>query len=194
MATIKCPSCGSDKLKLKVISEFDTKLGGVPFVAKDAKVFECEGCGERIYDAKEIKRWEEEMKGQFRQKGLLITPQEIKNIRVGLNLNVSDFAKLFGVTRQTVYAWEDETTTGIQLGPAALLISLLQEELEGRKGGIYEFLFQLANKRGQIIKGQEQFVVHMEKDLEAGAVESSEVELTRVISAGAPSFLCTSGI
>lgn len=190
MDTIKCPSCGVDKMKAKVIREFDTKLGGVPFVAKNAKVFECENCGERIFDAKEIKSWEVELKDQLRQKGLIITPQEIKNIRGVLNLNVSDFAKLFGVTRQTVYAWEDDTTTGIQLGPAALLISLLREELENRMAGVYEFLIQLANERGQAIKIKKPGMGHMGASLEADTIGSNDIQLTREISEGAPRFLC----
>lgn len=58
MDTVKCPSCGMNTMKEKIISEFHTKLENVPFVVNNAKILECEKCGERIFSAKEIKRWE----------------------------------------------------------------------------------------------------------------------------------------
>lgn len=190
MDTIKCPSCGVNKMKEKIISEFHTKLGGVPFVVSNANILECEKCGERVFDAKEIKHWEKELQKQLQTKALLITPKDVKEIQEGLNLNVSDFAKLFGVTRQTVYAWEDEKNAGIQLGPAALLISLLMEEREGRTRDVYNFLLELANKRGQTIKSPMLFVEHGEDDVDVDTIECIRTEMIRTSLGGAPIFVC----
>ena len=188
MDTIKCPSCGVNKMEEKIISEFHTKIGGVPFVVSNAKILECEKCGERIFDAKEIKRWEKELQKHLQTNALLVTPKDVKEIQEGLNLNVTDFARLFGVTRQTVYAWEDEKNAGIQLGPAALLIRLLMEECEGQMNGVYNFLFELANKRGQTIKGTMPCSEEENDDVELDNNVDNSDTLLRIISEASPSF------
>jgi putative zinc finger/helix-turn-helix YgiT family protein len=188
MDTIKCPSCGVNKMKEKIISEFHTKLGGVPFVASNAKILECEQCGERIFDAKEIKRWEKELQKQLQTNALLVTPKDVKEIRERLNLNVTDFARLFGVTRQTVYAWEDEKNAGIQLGPAALLIRLLIEECEGQMKGVYNILLELANKRGQTIKSKMLYSEETSDDVELDNNVDNSDTLLRQIPELCPSF------
>ena len=188
METIKCPSCGVNKMEEKIISEFHTKLGGVPFVVSNAKILECEKCGERIYDAKEIKRWEKELQKQLQTNAHLVTSKDVKEIQEGLNLNVTDFARLFGVTRQTVYAWEDEKNAGIQLGPAALLIRLLMEEREGQMKGIYSFLLELANKRGQTIQDTMLYSEKTNDDIELDNNVDNSDTLLKSISEGSPGF------
>lgn len=152
MTQRKCPSCEKGKIRIEIIPEYETKLRGMPFVVKDAKIAKCDICGEELYNAKEIKRWEELLKKTLQAQNLLITPYEVKTLREDMGLSVADFSSIFGVTRQTVYGWESEKTSGVQLGPASLLLGLLGEEKSGSLTGIYDFLFASARNRGQEVK------------------------------------------
>lgn len=54
----QCPNCGKFAMYEKIFPTFSTKINKVPIVVKNAKIIECSVCGEKIYHAKEIKRWE----------------------------------------------------------------------------------------------------------------------------------------
>ena len=58
MKPIQCPTCGKFAMYEKVFRAFATKINRVPIVIKNAKIIECNICGERIYGVKEIKKWE----------------------------------------------------------------------------------------------------------------------------------------
>jgi len=169
MANAKCPICGKGEVKIESIKEFETKIRGIPIVVKDAKIAKCDACGEKIYDAKEIKRWEEILKQKLQAKNLLITPYEVKMLREAMSLSVADFASIFGVTRQTVYGWESEKTIGVQLGPASLILSLLAEERRGSLTGICDFLVAAANNRGQEVKPSQRETEVISRSSEASA-------------------------
>ena len=191
MTKVKCPICGKGKMILKSIPKFETKLRGIPFVVKDAKIAQCDICGEELYNAKEIKRWEEVLKKKLQAQDLLITHYEVKTLREGMGLSVADFASIFGVTRQTVYGWESEKSTGVQLGPASLLLGLLGEEKKGSLTGICDSLFASASNRGQEIKShqREKIVASDSSDniRDGATVDNSFV---RKLPLGAPAFAC----
>lgn len=141
MSNDKCPNCESGRLIQHVEPRYTTKLKGVPIEVSDAKFWRCDGCGESIVDAKEIRRWEEIAKKSLALQ--LPTASDVRSVRG--EYSVADFASLIGVTRQTVYVWE---RCGVPLGPAALVVALLKEENEGRISGIFQSLVEMASGRG----------------------------------------------
>jgi putative zinc finger/helix-turn-helix YgiT family protein len=189
MAKVKCPNCGKGEMRVESIQKFETKLRGIPFVVKDAKIAQCDTCGEQVYDAKEIKRWEEVLKKKLQAQDLLITPYEVKKLREAMGLSVADFASIFGVTRQTVYGWESEKTSGVQLGPASLLLGLLVEEQNRSLTGICDFLFASARNRGQeIISSQRKTeIARHPLDIVEGE-ESALCSMIRYRDPGSPTF------
>lgn len=42
--------------------EHTTKVNGIPFVIKDAKIAQCNSCGREVFSARERKRWEAELR------------------------------------------------------------------------------------------------------------------------------------
>jgi putative zinc finger/helix-turn-helix YgiT family protein len=175
MAKVKCPNCGKGEMRVESIQKYETKLRGIPFVVKDAKIAQCDTCGEQVYDAKEIKRWEEVLKKKLQAQDLLITPYEVKKLREAMGLSVADFASIFGVTRQTVYGWESEKSSGVQLGPASLLLGLLAEDQSGSLTGICDFLFASAGNRGQEVQSskRKKEVVSCSSKVSAGSLHRS---------------------
>jgi DNA-binding transcriptional regulator YiaG len=133
----------------EVISEFSTRVGGVPVVIPEAHISKCTNCGETSVGAKELKRWELIQKEQLRDAGQIPSAGEVTRIREAIGLSVSDFAKLLGVTRQTIHAWEREGCAALQLGPGALLLEVLAGERAGKTRGVLEFLARKAAQRGQ---------------------------------------------
>lgn len=122
-------------------------MGGVPVEVTDAKISKCNSCGETSVNAKELKRWD-----RLRSEGNVPTPAEVKRIRESQDLSVSDFARLVGVTRQTIYAWEREDVAALQLSPASLLVGLMADELNGNINGVIQHLVDKAATRGQEIQ------------------------------------------
>lgn len=191
MAKVKCPSCGKGEMRIESIPEFETKLRGIPFVVKDAKIAKCDNCGEQLYNAKEVKRWEEILKMQLKAQGLLISPQEIRSLREVMGLSVANFATIFGVTRQTVYGWESDESSGVQLGPASLLLGLLTEEQSGSLTGICDFLVVSANNRGQEIKSyQRETTVAINSSDNIRDAATVYNSIVRKLPLGAPAFTC----
>ena len=81
---VLCPTCGQAGLVEIVIPEYETKVMTFPCVIKNAKFAECPKCGERLYDAKELKRWEKNMIEQYKAKGVTITRQTLSNWSPGV--------------------------------------------------------------------------------------------------------------
>ncbi len=150
MAGFNCPYCGEGKMVLETAPDHVTQLGGVPVEVEDAQVSRCTQCGQTTVSAREIKRWRRLQQEQLQARGQIPTPEEVKRTRELLGLSVSDFASLLAVTRQTVHAWERPDAGGMQLGPAALLVSLLVGEVDGKSGSVYAQLLRTAIDRGQM--------------------------------------------
>jgi len=136
-------------MRLEIVPKHSARLGGVPVEVDNAQIFRCSECGEISVQAEEMRRWEDLQQSALREASLLPSPAEVKAIRESLSLSVSDFAAMLGVTRQTLHAWERPEGKGLPLGPAALLLKLLQKELDGHGGKVLDGLVRLAEKRGQ---------------------------------------------
>ncbi len=152
MSVAICPYCGAREMRAKTVAQYQTQIGGIPFAVKNAKMAECGNCGRKAFEAKELKRWELELRKHMQARGGLVTPKRVREIRESLGLSVSQFAALVAVTRQTVYAWEHDESAGMHLGPAALLLGLVADHLSGRQRGVVDYLVQSARERGQDIE------------------------------------------
>lgn len=149
MAKNNCPYCGKGRIEKKSIKNYEAQIGGVAFIVPEAEVRECEACHRKVYNSKELARWKGILQKQLQEKGILIDPIQVQKLREKIDVSVADFAKLFGVTRQTVYAWEHEESGGVQLGPASLLLSLMVADINDETNGVCDFLSAAAKDRGQ---------------------------------------------
>jgi len=181
MASPKCPYCEDGQLVKKTVEAYSTRLGGIPFVVKDARIAQCDSCGGEVFAAKERKRWEADLQAHLREGALLVTSAEIRRLREGLGFGVSDFAKLCAVTRQTVHAWEAEDCRNLQLSPAALLLGLLLRELDAGQNDLCRSLVESARQRKQMLTTPE---VPSESGIETKMLESNGKHKPGLRSAG----------
>lgn len=147
MADQKCPKCGEGKLHVETIDRYLTRIGGTQVEIPNATIARCNHCDEFVVAATEVKRWEAIARQQLLSSEVLLNPGQVKALRERLGLAVADFAALLGVTRQTVHAWE-RADVGMQLGPAALFLKVIEKELAGTVSGVLEVLVSLAKARG----------------------------------------------
>ena len=148
MTAIKCPTCGAGTIRREVLPEYEAKLGGVSFTVTHAEVARCSNCGHVIVTAKELERWREQQKNELQAKGDVLSSDRVSGLRIAMQMSVAEFAALLAVTRQTVHAWE---ARGLSLGPATLLLRLLEEEQSARgMRGVFDRLLSAAKARGQL--------------------------------------------
>jgi len=146
-----CPNCGEKSLKSIKIDRFDTKVKGVAFTVSNALIKECDECGEKVFSYKEVRRWEEDFKEDLLKKDGLLSAEQIRDLRKSLKLDIKEFAQLFAVTQLNVHAWESKTINSLSLGPAALLLALLKEDIQNDSGNnVFAALLLAAKKRGQL--------------------------------------------
>ena len=55
---MKCPSCNKGQLVKTTLINGKAKLMGIEFPVRNMKVIQCARCEERVYEAKELIRWE----------------------------------------------------------------------------------------------------------------------------------------
>lgn len=178
MAINNCPYCGKGRIEKKSIKNYEAQIGGVAFIVPEAEIRECGACHRKVYDSKELARWKGILQKQLQEKGNLIDPIQVQKLREKIGMSVADFAKLFGVTRQTVYAWEHEESGGVQLGPASLLLSLMVANINDKTNGVCDFLSAAAKERGQEVA-----ICFRERDI--ANVRRSKI---KCIPAGSPGF------
>ncbi len=145
---MKCSKCKEGEVKKVTIEKYQARLKGISFPVDNAEIEKCDSCDAELYSAKEIRRWEQLLDEHLITSGLILSPTQISSIRENLGLNVLHFAKLLGVTRQSVYGWENDNAKPLSIGPTSLLLSLLLEEKSGKIDGIVDFLVKSAKARG----------------------------------------------
>lgn len=184
MRSRKCPSCSDGTMTEEVIAEHETSLGGVPFVVPDALIWKCSHCDETVVSAREMTRWQAVQRDRLQRDECIATPDAVKRLRQTLNLPVSAFAGLLAVTRQTIHAWERTDSSGMPLGPGALLIRLLELEISRDSSGVLADLARLARERGHASSASiESEIVRRLADVPRGATTCM-----RSRSPGAPTF------
>ncbi|MGD0092187.1 MAG: type II TA system antitoxin MqsA family protein [Planctomycetota bacterium] len=151
MERYRCPECGEGEMVSAVVPEHKTKLGGRPVKVADAVVARCTRCGKTHVTAKELKRWERIQREQTQKSGFVPSGSEVRVLRERLGLSASNLAVLLGVTRQTVYVWESEDMGPMPIGPAALLLKLLEAEAGRDSAELYSKLRDLAIARSAAV-------------------------------------------
>ncbi|WP_435549793.1 type II toxin-antitoxin system MqsA family antitoxin [Desulfobacterium sp. N47] len=105
MKPINCPVCGADALKKRTGTEtFEYK--GESTTIPDYVTYECKECGESIVDNKSLKESGKKLKDFQRQVDGLLTGQQIKKIRLKLDLTQEEFAGIIGGGRKSVTRYE----------------------------------------------------------------------------------------
>lgn len=150
MARMKCPACGKSALETIVEPKLEKLFEGVSIEIKDARISRCPVCKEETYSASELRRWREIKQELLKSRGQLPAGTDVEQVRKRHELSVADLASLLGVTRQTVHAWERTQDAAMKFGPAAILILLLMQELNGRIANVFATLLSFAKKRGQL--------------------------------------------
>lgn len=151
MKPITCPKCHQGTVEQVTIPRYRTKIGGADFTVRDATIAKCTNgtCDFISVAATELKRWEEQQKSTFQERGLLPTPERIEAVLGHFRLTRADLANLLGVTRQTIQGWMKDPSL-IPEGPGPILIQLLEAEAQNRASGVYDKLTADARERGHI--------------------------------------------
>lgn len=147
MQGIRCPMCRQAELLEEVSETRDVEFEGVSLVVQDLHTLRCPDCGETSFAAGELRRLKRLKNEYLERQNQVPKPSEVRAVRTALDLSVSQFAALLGVTRQAVYSWEDDRGIGIKFGPSAILISLLCSEASA---SVFSTLLAMAHSRGQL--------------------------------------------
>ena len=91
--------------KPRTISNYSTRIDGVPFVVDAAVVGVCDQCGAKYFNARESKRWRDLFVRTQTERGRILKHSDISELRDTLRLSVAEFACLVGCSRQALYDW-----------------------------------------------------------------------------------------
>lgn len=99
-----CPECGHELVETSAPLAEEYK--GETFVVEGIVRKECKECGEYVISAKQSDALADGLQAAYREAHGLLTPQEIHDIRNGLNLSQKEFEQMLGVASPTVCRWE----------------------------------------------------------------------------------------
>lgn len=106
----KCPVCGSGTLTKKIIEEvFDYK--GKTLTIKDYVIYECPVCEESIVDKKTLDDTEGPLIEFRRKVDNLLTPNEIREIRMSFGYTQEAFGNILGGGKKAFARYENGTIT-----------------------------------------------------------------------------------
>lgn len=106
----KCPVCGSGTLTKKIIEEvFDYK--GETLTIKDYVIYECPVCEESIVDRKTLEDTESSLIEFRRKVDNLLTPNEIRKIRMSFGYTQEEFGNILGGGKKAFARYENGTIT-----------------------------------------------------------------------------------
>jgi putative zinc finger/helix-turn-helix YgiT family protein len=135
-----CAKCGKGEIEFRKTQNFETMVRGVPFTVPEATIGYCTTCGAKVFDPKEIRRWQKLYEADHVSKGKLLSATDVANIRRALGLQINQFALLVGTTRQSVYNWERENRNSPQLRIVDVLLRLIRESIESGAVDVVKFL------------------------------------------------------
>jgi len=95
MKAQKCPVCGTGELKKKVGAQ-DFEYKGESITIPNYVTYKCNECGESIVDDESLKESGKKLKNFQREVDGLLTGQQIKAIRMKLNLTQEQLADIVG--------------------------------------------------------------------------------------------------
>lgn len=139
--TMKCPTCRVGTLSRQLIlEEFDFELAGETFkaIARDVPVKRCNHCDEQLRGAEAAKVCQKAMCTAAD----LLTPEETRSLREGLNLSQDELADITGFEITMLSRWErgrlvqDRASDNLLrlLAECPESLRVLQERLRERRG------------------------------------------------------------
>lgn len=90
-----CFVCDSTNVNLQT-KEVKVEYGGLEKVINDYQVYCCQDCGEEIVESKSLKRFDQEFISLKRKFENLLTPNEIREIRILIKLTQDEAGKILG--------------------------------------------------------------------------------------------------
>jgi hypothetical protein len=149
MTNMICTVCDQGTLEHREVTNKQVDFEGIRLTVPSATIYVCPSCGAESYSGKDLRTWQRLKQDQLIQSGQTFSPAAVTSIRERLHMSVAQFASLLGVTRQTVYGWEDTNGSGIKFGPAALVVSVLNRESDIKQSLLAELL-RMAHERHQL--------------------------------------------
>lgn len=101
---MRCMECGGKLHKEQ--SPMEESYKGRKYTIDSVSRYVCESCGEYEIDADEELRVSSILAAKYRQDEGLLTPEQIRSIRVSLGLTQKQFEELIGVSSPTASRWE----------------------------------------------------------------------------------------
>lgn len=143
-----CPTCGKGTIKATIIQNYKTRIRGYPFTVPQACIGTCDQCGERVFTAKETRRWEVLFDQALEARHALLSPEEVTHLRQRLGLSKKGFAHLLGVSLRSIHHWEDPERQTAPSRGADLMMRLVQKGLDAGSVDVIDFLLDEAKKWG----------------------------------------------
>lgn len=98
-----CLACGAEMVATRETRRYGR---GLNVVLEDVQVFRCPACGEEEIEIPNVEGLHEVIARELAVKQQRLTPTEIRWLRTYLGYSGADFAKVMGVTPETVSRWE----------------------------------------------------------------------------------------
>jgi DNA-binding transcriptional regulator YiaG len=169
-----CDKCGKGVVRSNRVSNYQTKIDGTPFTVDSAVIGVCSNCGARYFNARELKSWREAFFAEQQQKGTLLSAAEISDVRHQMEMNVADFSRLIGCSRQALYFWESLERATPQSRMADLLLRLVRADFT--EGPVHVIDLLLETARGQGIEIPVPRQISTDESRESSAQGSSRME------------------
>lgn len=100
-----CAECGSESMK-RTNKPFIQQFKGIDFEIDEIDHWECDKCGAIEFDCHDLDALTHVLQMAYRREHRLLTPEEIKALRMKLDMSQQEFETLLGVTSPTVSRWE----------------------------------------------------------------------------------------
>lgn len=123
-----CHICDGEAIPVREVREYAIGRRSAPVADEFMR---CQACGEEFYLPGQMDAVQTRASAAIREREGLLQPQEIREIREGLDLSQADFERLLGVGPKTVVRWEKGTV--FQNKATDALLRLLKADRENAR-------------------------------------------------------------
>lgn len=148
-----CTECGHELVKVN--TPLEEELRGEKYIINGIERYECPKCGNYEIDLNMADKLSTDIWKQYREKHGILSPEQIKKIRIDLGITQTDLEAMLCVSHPTVSRWE----TGMY-APSAQS----SRELEALENipGFADYLMkksEVKRKKSQVISGEMEFTL-----------------------------------
>jgi putative zinc finger/helix-turn-helix YgiT family protein len=122
---IMCAICGSENAK-EIKRDFEAKYNQTAVVVENARMYECESCGERFFSSEQSRALSRQIKEHVRRQYGLLSPEQIVAIRHKLKLTQEELEELFGLGAKVVTRWENGRVVQARTADVALRLLAIE--------------------------------------------------------------------